>query len=318
MNHKDMIEQRLERLGKSVEQCPELSEKVMETVRRESERGKTSERRRLPAWGMGLTAAAVLLVAVGLPVLMWNPGVPGPTKPESDGPSQAAAPTPPAKTAEAASRPDARGASKLMADFDGRDMRFGFINLEGEIAIPPIFTYTENFSEGLAVVSYLPTRDTVPGVTGVGYINTEGELVIPPVFDQGYAFREGLAPAAENGKWGYIDKTGEFVIPPRFDQAWHFKNAQAPVIVDGKWGLIDRAGNYIIEPKYRWVCSVADGMIAVAVEMQFERDGHTTRDMIWGFCDGAGNEVIEPQFLSTRGFSEGLADVRIWVDDEMK
>lgn len=88
-----------------------------------------------------------------------------------------------------------------------KDGKYGFIDIKGNIVIPPIFTSAKYFSEGLAAVQ----------VGGRSYIDSSTD--------------GGQYIGSEKGKWGYIDRTGEIKIPPQFSEAREFSEGLAAVAV---------------------------------------------------------------------------------------
>jgi hypothetical protein len=84
--------------------------------------------------------------------------------------------------------------------------KWGYVDREGNVVIPPRYDFPGKFTEGLAPVN-------VGGLAG--------------------------------GKWGYIDNTGRTAIEPRFDEAAEFLDGLARVKVGGKPGYIDRKGNFV-------------------------------------------------------------------------
>ena len=109
----------------------------------------------------------------------------------------------------------------------------GFIDRSGNFVVPPRFTSTRDFSEGLAAVE-------MDGQWG--FVNQEGAFAIEPRFEQAWSFSEGLAVVKTNHKLGYIDHGARFVILPTYDSALPFTNGIAKVGEKGKWSYIDRTG----------------------------------------------------------------------------
>ncbi len=89
----------------------------------------------------------------------------------------------------------------------------GWIDRDGNVAIPMEHNNARDFSEGLARVD--------AGGEHVGLINTAGELVIPHRFQYSSSFRNGLALARTENEIGYIDRTGEFVWKDRATRPWN-------------------------------------------------------------------------------------------------
>lgn len=114
---------------------------------------------------------------------------------------------------------------------------WGFINMAGQVGIPPQFEEVDFFSEGLAEVK-------IDGKWG--YINAQGQLQIPAKFDTVSSFSQGLAAAYADDKVGYLDTKGEWAITPRFRSGGPFVNGVAVVYEEhGHSYLIDKKGQVI-------------------------------------------------------------------------
>jgi len=79
----------------------------------------------------------------------------------------------------------------------------GYLNLQGQVAIPFIYDGVDSFSGGLAAVQKGDKW---------GYVDREGNVIIPFVFDNAGHFARGLAPVKIGTKAGFIDKTGKFLF----------------------------------------------------------------------------------------------------------
>lgn len=81
--------------------------------------------------------------------------------------------------------------------------KWGYMDKQGKIVIPPLYKAAGNFSEGLAFVC----RNGYSG-----FLNKKGQVVIPFKFHNdfivGMEFKDGIAPIRHNDKWGYVDKYG--------------------------------------------------------------------------------------------------------------
>lgn len=184
----------------------------------------------------------------------------------------------------------------------------GYIDSNGELAIPPQFTSAADFSEGLAWV----TTDSKEN----GYINRKAERVIRrDDLYEGFPFSDGLAAvrvkmhadeinheqsagARLPGKWGYIDRTGKLVIVPKYDQARSFHNGLATVRQGDNWFLIDRKGT---------VCGGGHSIIGTFNNnlAPVQINGKS------GYLNEHGNIAIAPKFEDSYDFNDGLAAVRI-------
>jgi hypothetical protein len=166
-------------------------------------------------------------------------------------------------------------------------VRYGYIDLLGQLVIEPQFAHAESFREGLAPVQFGDQY---------GYIDRTGSFVIPPQFEAAEPFADGRAQIALGGKTGYVNHRGDIVIEPVYDYGSNFQNGRALVALDGLLSYIDAAGNVEIELEEMTRGSdFAEGLAAVAIGDQY------------GFVDLQGNFVIPPQFSYAGSFQDGLA-----------
>ena len=180
----------------------------------------------------------------------------------------------------------------------------GFINMNGEIVIKPIYYEVKAFSEGLAAVQLEDGGKW-------SYINTEGEMVISPQFTSANLFSDGLALvscSSDNGGnrlYGFIDNKGHFIINPQYDAATDFSEGMAIAeLIDHNNGqfrrfVMDKTGKVIIEsvPSF---AKFSEGLAAVDVSQY-----------MFGYIDTTGKFIIEPRYSRAGDFSEGVAAVRI-------
>lgn len=132
-----------------------------------------------------------------------------------------------------------------------------------------------------------------------------------------------LFPVVHDHKWGYIDGEGKLTISYRFDFADDFSEGLARIMIhekDGhdKYGYIDESGRIVIEPQFTdFSGAFSEGVAAV----QISSSNGTVDEKCgvmggkWGFIDTLGRFVINPQYDCAKGFSAGLAAVRMHPDD---
>lgn len=204
-----------------------------------------------------------------------------------------------------------------------QDDHYGFLAVDGAVAIPADFTQAEPFSEGLAAVE-------VDGA--FGYVDTEGVMIILPQYDkalpfsygfavveqdeqsffidttgvavsdfysEAHSFSEGFAAVRMGDQWGYLDKSLKTAIPFLYEEAEPFSNGFAVVTLEGKQWLIDTEGEES-SPKLDQLFSVTEDGIATA------KEGDT-----YGFVDSqTGEFIIPPQYKDAGNFVSGLAPVQ--------
>jgi hypothetical protein len=222
--------------------------------------------------------------------------------------------------------------------------KWGFVNVMGEIVIPPIYNSVRSFSEGLAAfgvecgqcMSCLGGRRCY--MPKWGFINTSGEIVIPAQYSRVQNFSESLAAVNVGGvyshtgiiggEWGFINTSGEVVIPIRYGDVQSFSEGLAAVAwsnCDGclfceenesfscrfssRWGFINTNGGVIIPNVYE--------LDSWAVNVGIFREGlaAVSQDEKWGFINTSGEVIIPFEYDWARGFSEGLAAVNIGYDN---
>ena len=167
--------------------------------------------------------------------------------------------------------------------------KFGFVDNEGNIVIPPVFDWTTGFEKGMARAKY----------NGYwGYIDELGEFVIDPIYaDLGFFDENGMAYACFEGQYGYINRKGEWVIEPEYDRAYEFdSNGLGRVVKNEKYGLIDTNGNYVLRPTYDTIYYFQNGLAAIIEDDEY------------GYINEKGECVIKPQFENTDCHFGGYAD----------
>lgn len=87
-----------------------------------------------------------------------------------------------------------------------KDGLFGYIDREGNLAIPYAYHFCDHFSCGLGRV--IVERN---GKESYGFINSAGEMVIEPRFSVASNFHHGLASVSDSATSGYINTQGEYV-----------------------------------------------------------------------------------------------------------
>lgn len=132
---------------------------------------------------------------------------------------------------------------------------YGFVNLEGEEVIHPIYEYV-----GKCVNGYMTIMRG--GIWYIFNIQNPKELIeIPNANFIGYfnsnLFRINIGGKYQNqyedikgGKWGYIDRFGNLAIGTNFDNAQDFSEGLAAVQKGGKWGFINNKNDVVVPFEY--------------------------------------------------------------------
>ena len=227
----------------------------------------------------------------------------------------------------------------MLAYHDINEGLWGFLDMDGEIAIKPQFTHVIGFFDGIASVQdnesekyYLIDKTgkktteheyesmifpLAPDLYSVAigdkfaFINSKGQIVVDPKFDDivdGFNTNDLLyVKMYENNElmYAYVNKAGEIVIGPYVELGQG--NAQDDMLLYGvrdstgyKEGYLDMKGNVIISPRFSHACDFSEGL---AWAQMTEGDKY-------GYIDKTGEFVIQPKFDSADVFHKcGLAIV---------
>jgi hypothetical protein len=120
--------------------------------------------------------------------------------------------------------------------------KYGYIDLNGNTAIPAKFSDASVFSENLAAARYEGKW---------GFLALSGSWYIPPQFDDVVVgFCNGLAAVKNNSQWGYVNTAGTMVIPYQFDRADVFYCDLAKVqFMDATTGYVNKKGKVVYHSK---------------------------------------------------------------------
>lgn len=135
--------------------------------------------------------------------------------------------------------------SFLVAEDNGLSCSYGFLNSNGDLLAPTVFSDAYCFSEGRAFV-----RNNETGKLDI--IDDSGSIVKSSVsedsfsYDGRFVYSEGLAAIVCEGLWGYVNKYGETVIKCQYETAANFKSGFAFVTIDGQGKIIDQSGTIIL------------------------------------------------------------------------
>lgn len=200
--------------------------------------------------------------------------------------------------------------------------KWGFMNVNGEMAIKPQFQGAHNFFEGRASVKingkwgYIDKTGKMvikaeydqaafeffDGYAQVskkgkwGNIDRKGNVVIPLVYEDTNTYSDGLILVKKNGKFGYINNKNKMVIPPQFTDGGMFKEGLAAVKKGGKWGFIDKKGNLVIPYKYAYFTNFNDGVAVV----------QNNSNSLYGAIDKKGKTLIKFKYNYLTYPNDGL------------
>ena len=119
----------------------------------------------------------------------------------------------------------------------------GFINREGDVAIPLIYDGASDFSEGLANVEI---EDCY------GFINKQGDIIVPIIYDNVGDCYDGYVQVELNQLFGIIDSDGKEIYPPISMEVVIFFEDMAHISDAAGYnhGFIDITGKIVIPKIY--------------------------------------------------------------------
>ena len=173
--------------------------------------------------------------------------------------------------------------NKLAVFQDSITKKFGYISIDGQIAIPANFINAKGFSEDLAAVNF---GKTINEENSWGYINPDGEILIKPRFSYAEEFSEGFAVTKMfkaqkmndkdmttefNSNWIIINKSGNMVGKPLngfFTRPYGFSNGiscveQTFLGQHSGWKFMDANGIYTSDFSLEDVTIYIDGYAGV-------------------------------------------------------
>lgn len=202
---------------------------------------------------------------------------------------------------------------------------WGYIDGTGDVAIPFIYNYAENFYDGHATV-YESDGDgnqtrkeididgtlhlEIHKVKGLfGFTDIEENVIIPAIYDEVLPFSEGLATVRKGNKWGYINKNGEIVVPIIYKGAKSFAEGLAVVSSFGEYGYgyINKEGEVVIPFGFDNADQFSDGIAIV----YYDRTCYYGAEQC---CINKNGEFVEIAYCVEHihsSFSNGRAAVRI-------
>lgn len=120
----------------------------------------------------------------------------------------------------------------------------GFVDVDGNVVVPPVFSDCNNYSEGYAAVA--PKRKRAGEPRRWGVIDREGNVTLAPRFDWLSRFSEGLIGFRSGKGHGYLAPDGAVRIEPRFAQVGAFSRGFAVVLDQHSIKrVIDKEGRFV-------------------------------------------------------------------------
>ncbi len=191
------------------------------------------------------------------------------------------------------------------------NVKYGFINLKGQITIPAIYSRVEFFTpDGIALVNESSEENYYDDE--YSFINKKGEKISNDTYYRAKFFTEGLASVkyTEDSKYQFIDTKGLPVITNGYDYAYPFVNGLAAVENNDYWGFINKEGVEVIPLRFKSTTGVFTHNLIGVSDKSY--DDYETNNS-WYFVNKEGKEAfgINTRFDNVEPFFEGLAAVEI-------
>lgn len=132
--------------------------------------------------------------------------------------------------------------------------KYGFMDVHGEIIIPPAYDFAGFFSSGLALVM---KNDKF------GYIDKNNNLVIPFIYDEVQEFEKGRAVVEKGDYMGWINTTGSFILPLEYEDLGFFSEGIIYGYKDNKYSYFNANGSPLFDRTFDEAYSFSDGVAKV-------------------------------------------------------
>ncbi|MDR3616376.1 MAG: WG repeat-containing protein [Candidatus Obscuribacterales bacterium] len=182
---------------------------------------------------------------------------------------------------------------------DPLNVKYGFIDENGNVVIPPTFAKARTFHDGLAAVE-LVSRTPTGQKEGWGFIDTKGVLKFRTKAASANDFSEGRLVFRNSSGYGFLDTSGHVVIQPNYQYAFSFHEGLASCRTkDDRSVYIDRQGKVQLEANYPYCSDFHEGLARIR-----------TKEGLCGYINTQNKLVIRPEYTDGESFSEGLAAVK--------
>lgn len=172
--------------------------------------------------------------------------------------------------------------------------RYGYVDEQGQWAIPAVYDYAADFAEGLALVG----RRDADGQMGYAFVDTRGAVVltlegVPPCL-LGDRYAEGLLACRElsSGHCVYLDKKGKLALrlPAAVRSASSFCEGLAVVqSFGGRYGVLNRQGRMVVAMDYTGIRILSSGRVLLC------QDGRwTLREIAGGGVSALSCDSLSP------------------------
>ncbi|MBY0424864.1 MAG: WG repeat-containing protein, partial [Cytophagales bacterium] len=216
--------------------------------------------------------------------------------------------------------------------------KWGFINTNGKLVIPPQFSTISDFEHGTCIVSLSnkgyqvidpsgnlrlekfyhkierdETNDSLflvqePG-SSKGLLNKYYKISISPRFMDIRAVSEGMFSAkGRTNKWAFYHIDGKPLTDSIYTNIRPFTNGYAAVSQKGKWGIIDSVGITVVPPTYTNISDIYTHRYFAEVKDNvkiFDTNGKTVTSKHADYVKYLGNGTL----IAAKGDKKGLLNL---------
>lgn len=144
--------------------------------------------------------------------------------------------------------------------------KYGYIDTQGKLIIPPIYSEASDFNEGKAIVGI----QNESGETGVQVIDTKGKVLFAlqhhnSLYANRYSDELLLSYSQDTRQWSYLDEKGytQLYLPDSIHGALPFEKGAAIITTPNGFGLMNRKGETVLSPHYRNIQIVGKKQVAL-------------------------------------------------------
>lgn len=190
------------------------------------------------------------------------------------------------------------------------DKKWGLMNADGAIVLPPVYDAIGEFkSFGYAVMQRQG---------GVGLIGRDGRELIPPKYQDLRVLSPCFVSVLTEEQWIVINLQGSTVLSGGFDRVEVLGNMHLCFQRDRRWGIVDQNGFIIAQPVFDKVEMLDSGFILTRLEGKYGLIGLDGQELLsnrseeirvlernlavfrengrWGVCPIPGNNLIPARF----------------------
>lgn len=144
--------------------------------------------------------------------------------------------------------------------------KYGYIDTQGKLIIPPIYSEASDFNEGKALVGI----QNESGGTGIQVIDTKGKVLFAlqhhnNLYANCYSDELLLSYSQDTKQWSYLDGKGytQLYLPDSISGALPFEKGAAIITTPSGFGLINHKGETVLPPHYRDIQIVGKNQVAL-------------------------------------------------------